>query len=250
MKTLTKRLMWAAWAIVPVAAIGVHAGIGQERLAEERAAALLRQAIAAENDEAWEDAAKAYADAAALLKDEPSRRDDRRAITLAQAKARMMAGEYVEGQEQLDALLREVTAGTQPDEAMETRVRSEVARAAYYAAWAMRLEGATEEEWLPESEVARQEYRLLSETNAVVEGEGGADGEDWNTNLEAVIRFQRMTIDELQAMGLPKECKNCKNMGNSKKKQRQSQSKKPGQPKDDRKEVKDAGADSRRGTGW
>lgn len=250
MRTFTKRLMWSAWAIVPAAAIGVHAGIGQQQMAEERASALLREALVAEGEEAWEEAAKAYGEAAALLGEGEEHREDRRAIRLAQAKARLMAGEYVEGQEQLDALLREVTGDGRTDAEMVTRVRSEVARAAYYAAWAMRLEGASEEEWLPESEIARQEYRLLAETNGVAGGEEGVDGEDWNKNLEAVIRFQRMTIEELRAMGMPKECKNCKNMSDGKKKQRQSQSKKPGKPKDDRKEVKDAGADSRRGTGW
>lgn len=248
MSGLRRRVMWAAWGVVPIAALGVHAGVGREQMAVEDAGRLLRSAMAAERDEDWETAAKDYALASTLIGDASERAADRRIITLAQAKARMMAGEYVEGQEQLDALLREVTESPTPDPAMASRVRAEVALAAYYGAWAMRLEGATEDEWLPESEIARQHYRMLAETKTQSEGEANAD--TWTKNLEAVIRFQRMTIDELQAQGMPKQCNNCKNMCKNKKKQRQSQSKKPGEPKDDRKEVKSAGNESRRGTGW
>ena len=67
--------------------------------------------------------------------------------------------------EDLKKLLTEVTADdVQPvDSALQARVRETLAESQYYLAWLMRLEGVAREEWLPELESARQNYRLLAE---------------------------------------------------------------------------------------
>ena len=238
-------VFWAAWALVPVGVLAIHMGIGREYARSEIASTHLRAAMAAEVAEDWATAAEEYAQAESLI--EKERIVDRRAIGLARAKARMLAGEYIEGQEQLDQLLAEALERTPGDEEFISLMRTEVASAAYYASWAMRLEGAQEDEWLPESEIARQQYRLLTETAQGRAGESNA--EPFDQNLEAVVRFQRMTIEEVRAMGMPKKC-NGGGMCNSKKKQRQSQCKSPGQPKDAREQIKSAGGAGNRGTGW
>lgn len=238
-------LFWSVWALVPVAVIGLHMGLGKPYAQADRASAHIRAALNAENEEDWATAAAEYAKAEPLL--DASMAKERRTVSLARAKARMKAGEYIEGQEQLDQLLDEAIAKTPDDRTFIELMRTEVASAAYYAAWAMRLEGGSEEEWLPESEIARQQYRLLAE-NAQRAPQG--DGDDvFGKNLEAVVRFQRMTIEEVRAMGMPKDCKNG-GMCKGKKNQRQSKSKQPAPPKDAREKVKSAGGAGTRGTGW
>jgi hypothetical protein len=246
---MKKRLFWALWAILPVGVAAVHMGLGRDLSNHDRAAGHLRAALTAEQGEDWAGAAGEYAEALALMTNSPV--GERRVIELARAKARMMAGEYIEGQEQLENLLADALADPQRDEPMIARLRADVASAAYYAAWSMRLEGATEDEWLPESELARQQYRLLTEQQAHNGSPSPASIEPdaFAKNLEAVVRFQRMTIEEVRAMGPPKKC-NGNNLCNSKRKQRQSQGKKPGQPKDAREQIKSAGSSGNRGTGW
>ena len=240
MKSVRSKVFWTLWALCPVALVAIHMGVGRPLREQDRAAKMLQAARQAETQEDWAVAAEKYAGASGLLGSLPQ--EERDAVELAWAKARMMAGEYVEGQEQLDRLLDSVLARpkTSPQDPFVRTLRSEVASAAHYASWAMRLEGAAEEDWLPESEIARQQYRLLTETQT---------DEDAAKNLETVIRFQRMTIEELRAQGMPKKC-NGKGICKSKKNQRQSQCKKSGDPKDNRQQVKAAGSAADRGNGW
>ena len=73
-------------------------------------------------------------------------------------------------------------------------------------AWLMRLEGATEEEWVPTAENARQHFRYLAES-AQTKGDT-ADRE----NLAASVRLLRMDLSELESLPLPSFCQGCKNV--------------------------------------
>ena len=88
---------------------------------------------------------------------------DRRRLELAEAYHRIQAGEMIEGQEKLEQLLADLQQDEKGDPVLLASARHELARSSYYAAWLMRLEGATAEEWKPEAERARQQFRLLAE---------------------------------------------------------------------------------------
>jgi hypothetical protein len=116
----------------------------------------------------------------------------------------------------------------------------------------MRLEGATNAEWMAETESSRQHFRLLSE-NAQKPGDPTL-ASDFQKNLEAVIRLELMDLSELKALPLPKQCKNCSNCSSKCRKQRESNCKKPGESKDVREKIserksKNAGKSGREGTG-
>ena len=99
-------------------------------------------------------------------------------------------------------------------------MRHELAMSGYYAAWLMRLEGATEEEWMTEAERARQGFRWLAEQ---ADQRGEATSDVYRQNLEATIRLQQMDLSTLLAKPLPKKCpKNCRGLCQRKRKQRQS----------------------------
>lgn len=250
---MTRVILWTLWALIPVAMIGFHLGYGRSVRESDAAGMKIRAAAEFEAQERWEEAAAAYDQALVLMKASGAgvgtelERDERMRVEIAAARAQMYAGDFVPGQERLEQLL-EKTAEKPVGAEVEELLRTEVARAGYYAAWGMRLEGAGEEEWLAESGKARAQYRLLAER---AESEAETTERTHHEDLEAVVRFERMTLDELKAMAPPKQCQNCKNgMCNSKRKQKQSQSPKSGQPKDAREKINQAGSSERSGKGW
>ena len=105
---------------------------------------------------------------------------------------------------------------------------------------------------MAESESSRQHFRLLSE-NSLQQSDARV-ATDFQKNLEAVIRLERMDLSVLKALPLPKECKNCSNCSSKCRKQRESNCKKPGESKDVREKIseqksKNAGRTGREGTG-
>jgi hypothetical protein len=67
----------------------------------------------------------------------------------------------------------------------------------------MRLEGAPREEWEPEIEASRQNYKLLAEDKSL-----SRDGELVSLaaeNLESAIRLERMSLSDLQGLPLPSQ---------------------------------------------
>ncbi len=129
----------------------------------------------------------------------------------------------------------------------------ELARSSYYAAWIMRLEGAAADEWKPEAERARQQFRLLAER---AEDGKSQDAALFKRNLEATIRLEQMDLNTLLAKPLPKKCCNCKSLSQRKRKQCQAQCKAAGKKEDKqdiRKVIKQqqtgAGINKREGTG-
>jgi hypothetical protein len=238
--------------LVPVVALALHAGYGRSLLERDRAGGLIRQGRAAAAREDWTAAAELYGRAAALLEaggGEQGQHADRarlRELRFAQAEATINAGTIVEGGEVLDRLLNEVLSESRPaDDERTPALREAIARTAYHTAWLMRLEGAPQSEWKPESLKARQHLRMLSEGGDEV----ATDKSIHADNLEAVVRFERMTLEELRGLPLPKACQNCKNVGDKKREQRQSKGK--GKPKDAREQIKSdsAGGSQDRGPG-
>ena len=176
---------------------------------------------------------------------------------------RINAGEMIEGQEQLGKLLAKFEAGDEASPAgaasaeqkatLVEQATDELARSSYYAAWIMRLEGAAPDEWKPEAERARQQYRLLAERAA--DG-NAADAGLFQRNLEATIRLEQMDLSTLLARPLPKKCCNCKNLSQRKRKQCQAQCKAGGKKEDKqdirkviKKQQTGAGINRREGTG-
>ncbi len=244
------RLFFAVWWLIPVGLAAWHFGPGQPQLARDRAGDLLRKAEAAEARQDWAEAAALYSRAAAELPESDLAQRNR--LQVLQARSRIRSGEILEGQEQLEKLLALLSNEPAGSAALATDAFHELATASYYAAWIMRLEGATVDEWKPEAETARQLFRFLAE-RARQSGDG--DAETFEKNLENTIRLEQMDLSALRAKPPPKNCNcNCKNLSQRKRKQCQSrcQGKKPGnneQDKELRKIIHSAGIGTREGSG-
>lgn len=228
------------WLALPAVALAVHFGPGRAWLERDDAAGLARDAERLGEAEQWEEAASRYAAALLALPAGPA--EERQRLEVALGRALVMSGSIIEGQERLEKTLAELTAAGQDSSPIAQAARYELATSSYYAAWLMRLEGATAEEWKAEAEVARQNFRLLAETAASSASE--ADPRTFERSLEATIRLEQMDLNELLAKPLPKNCPNC-NQGLCQRKRKQCASrcegKKPGEKKEEqdaRKEVK------------
>jgi len=246
---MKKKLLTAAWFLVPVVLLAVHYGPGQRGLSRDQAADKIAAARQAEQEESWADAVQLYSDALAALPQADLKQ--RFQLRLSQANARLMSGELPEAKADLDGLLADALKSP-VDASQVAEIRSSLASAEYYAGWLMRLEGATTEEWMAETESSRQHFRLLAESAQTV----GTAGADYQKNLEAVIRLQRMDLSELKGLPMPKQCKNCSNCSSKCRQQRASACKNPGENKseDAREKISKekkagAGKSSRSGTG-
>jgi hypothetical protein len=242
------RLATLVWLLVPIALIAWHFGPGQGQLSADKARLYIETAREAASRLQWQKAADRYGDAINELPEEAVHQ--KRRLELEQARALIQAGKMVEGQEQLESLLDAMEKDTTADKKLLAEVRNELATSSYFAAWLMRLEGATEEEWLREAERARQQFRVLAENAA----EADADGEaalDFKKNVEAVVRLEQMDLSELLAKPLPKNCPNCEGgLCQAKRKQAASrcksggkqQGEKEGEKKEEPTDVRSTGA--------
>jgi hypothetical protein len=227
---MRKTLLFALWLMVPVVLVAYHYGPGQARLAADRAAGKIADARALEVEEDWEAAYRAWGEALALTP--PDQSAARMQIRLSQSRTRMYTGELPEAMHDLDGLLAEARHH-KADAALQREIRGSLASAQYYVSWLMRLEGATAEEWLPQADSARQNFRLLAE-----ETRGTKVAQNYEKNLEAAVRLARMDLAELQLLPLPKNCSGCKNV--SQKCRSQSESKAESQP-EEKKDARGAG---------
>ena len=229
------------WLALPAVALAVHFGPGRAWLERDDAVALVREAKRLGEAGQWEEAAAKYTAALSALGEGPA--EDQQRLEVALGTALVNSGSIIEGQERLEKTLVELNAAGSDSSPIAQSARYELATSSYYAAWIMRLEGATAEEWKAEAEVARQNFRLLAETAT---NSGSSDASPFERSLEATIRLEQMDLTELLAKPLPKNCPNCK-QGLCQKKRKQcasrckSDGKKPGEKKEDqdaRKEVK------------
>lgn len=233
---MKRKLLFTAWLLVPVLVLAYHYGPGQSALARDKTATLLRRAAGREKAEDWAGALETYQQALAALP--PGDQAARFKLRLAAANTRMYTGELPEAMQDLETLLADMQKANVPA-AAQREVRGTLAGAQYYAAWLMRLENAPTEEWLEQAENARQNFRLLAEQTQVRQA---LTAEDYQKNLEAVIRLERMDLSELQGLPLPKKCQGCKNCSQKCRGQKESRSQ---QPKEKPKDARGAGVGKR-----
>lgn len=203
------------WLLLPVAAGAYHYGPGQDRVrADDTARAIERgteaartaRAIAAKDGDdaaraSWTEAEAAFAEALQLLP--PNHEREARALRLERDKAQMNIGKLFDARHDLEALVREI--GDDPASSAKELddARNTLAQSQYYATWLMRLEGAPREEWEPEIEAARQNYKLIAEKSAAAGDEQVAALS--RENLEAAVRLERMELSDLQGLPLPSQ---------------------------------------------
>jgi len=210
-----KKLLLFGWLLMPVAAGAYHFGPGQVALRTDQASTSAREAdqlagearaIAARDGEpeargTWAAAAKAYERALAELP--PDHDAESRALRLELAKARMFVSQLPEAHRDLLSLVDELEALESPDAAQVADARAALANAQYYNTWLMRLEGAPRDEWEPEIEASRQNYRLVAETAAA---RGDVEVARLSEqDLEAAVRLARMELSDLQGLPLPSQ---------------------------------------------
>ena len=210
-----RKLLLLTWLTLPVAAGAYHYGPGQDHLRDDHsgdaideaveAARLARETAARDGDKAakplWVTAEAALTQALASL--DPERVGVARTLRLERSKAQMFVSKLPEARADLEQLVDELQADPKVDPALLTDARDALANAQYYTTWLMRLEGAPREEWEPEIEAARQNYKLLAEK---AEGAGDeAAAAKAKENLESAIRLARMELDELQGLPLPSQ---------------------------------------------
>jgi hypothetical protein len=201
--------------LLPVIAGAYHWGPGQERLRDDRieaaiehaklAALVARTTGALKGDAAakslWSDADAAYGEALDLVGDKHA--DVARALRLERDKAQMLCSKLPDARHDLEQLVDDLQADPNTDPALLNDARGSLANAQYYTTWLMRLEGAPREEWEPEIEASRQNYKLLAE-----QSEHSATPEATKKiaeDLEAAVRLERMNISELQGLPLPSQ---------------------------------------------
>lgn len=195
-----KRWLLLLWLLLPLPVVVWHFGAGQKWLARDRANALIRQAEAAEAKKEYAHAEELFGEAAKLAGDSDSR--TRLQLDLALVRMHFRRGSAVEAIDGADRILADPAFHQQPEE-LKRDARELAGRIHYYAAWVMRLEGAQRDLWLEEAELARQNYRLLTEHSLNLGANSFASAQQ--TNLEAAVRLQRMSLVELMARPLPEE---------------------------------------------
>ena len=195
-----RKLLLIVWLLIPVVAGAYHYGPGQERLFLDEAAYLIGKAE--KHAEAGEhaEAASIYAEALDLLPVEKIQKA--REIRLERAKAQMLSKQLPEARADLQTLLNELTEDKRANPKLTDEVRSTLANSQYYMTWLMRLEGRSREEWEPEIEASRQNYRLLAEKSKT---DGDTKFERHQKDLESAIRLARLDLKDLQGLPLPSQ---------------------------------------------
>ena len=198
-----RNMLLVGWLLLPIGAWAFHEGPGQDLAALETSDAVLVAAHAAAAKGNWQEAIARYEESLTLLPasldDGPGRSVFQR-VRLELNKARMQASELPTARQELDGLVEQMAAEPDSDPELLAEARQQLARAQFYTTWLMRLEGVAREEWEPEIEAARQNYRLLAEQagDEKVVATHRAD-------LEAAIRLSRIEIEDLQGLPLPSE---------------------------------------------
>lgn len=194
-------LILTGWLLLPVAGLAYHVGPGQEQKALDAVAGHIRAAEAAAAERDFALAVDEYTEALKLLPE--GRTPEARKLRLEKAKAQMLARQLPEATADLKALTDELAADPAADPKLVADVRSASANSQYYTTWLMRLEGLSRDEWEPEVEAARQNYKLLAE-EAARKGDAAA-AKKHAEDLEAAVRLARMDLAELQGLPLPSQ---------------------------------------------
>lgn len=195
-----KQWLVLLWILIPLPVVVWHFGAGQEWLARDRAHTLVRQAAAAEKRQAWPEAEAFYKEAVGQLKSGPA--EVKTQLEVALARTRYRQGGAVDSIDLIDRVISDRSFAQQP-EALQREARELAGRIHYYSSWVLRLEGAQRDLWMEEAELARQNFRMLAE-QSLTAGRTNYSFQQ-QTNLEAAVRLQRMSLTELMGRPLPEE---------------------------------------------
>lgn len=195
-----KKLFLFLWLMLPLPIVVWHYGPGQKWLARDQAHALIRNAEKFEAQKNWREAESLFREAAERVRG----LDDalQTQLDIALVRARYRQGSAVEAIDMADRLLNDPKFQRQPDD-LQREARELASRIHYHAAWVMRLEGAQKDLWMEEAELARQNFRMLSEETLFAGRTNYSHLQQ--TNLESAVRLQRMGLVELMAKPLPEE---------------------------------------------
>jgi hypothetical protein len=198
-KKSIRNLCILAW-LLPVAGIGYYQfSMGEAGVLMERADQLQQQAAAKEKAGAWGDAARLYGEAAVCLSADKHKLA-RAGLDGRAARAKMRDGELEQARLGLKGALALLPDGPKSAE-IERDLRYALAETEYYSAWVLRLENQPRTKWFPHAENARQNLRCLAEDTVLSE----ADRKSHAKDMEAVIRFTRLDIEELKRLPLPEQ---------------------------------------------
>lgn len=190
------RILFATlWLLLPLGFAAYHFGPGQEQVKLDDTEVLLARARDAVSREDWPSALTAYREA--LTKLPKDRKESSLRIRLEIAKAQMQNQGLPEAREDLVGLLAEINEDPSLPSDLREDALSTLANARYYMTYLMKLEGLPAEEWEPEIEAARQEYKLLART--------GSNREKHLADLESAIRLARAEPTELYGLPIPNQ---------------------------------------------
>lgn len=195
-----KRWLLLLWLLLPLPVVVWHYGSGQKWLARDRAHALIQQAQRAETKNLWADAESLYQQAAGHVG--TSDLQLKTQLDIALVRSRYRQGSAVDAIDGIDRILADASFHRQPGP-LQREARELAGRIHYHAAWVMRLEGAQRDLWMEEAELGRQNFRLLTESS--LEAAQNQYAQLQQTNLEAAVRLQRMSLIELMGRPLPEE---------------------------------------------
>ena len=217
-----KKKFLLLWLLLPVPVIALHYGPGQRWLSRDCASRMISKGRDAEKRECFSEAAACYLEAAANLGKDDGPAKSR--CEIAAARARASDGDAAAALEKLDSIMDAESFASLPED-VQREARDLYAGTSYYASWVMRLEGASHDEWSSIAEDARQQFRLLAESRPAADS-----GDAPQKNLEAAVRLERMSLTELMAKPLPKNCQSMCNKSLCKKMTKRCNSKcnKPG----------------------
>jgi hypothetical protein len=204
-----RTILLLAWCAAPIAGLAYHYGPGQERLVLDDVATILGRAETAVQDENWGEAVERYDEA---LKQLPADQTlTQRRLKLERAKAALLDSKLPTATADLSSLVEELqdanATKTGTDAAANAQLlresREALANSQFYMTWLLRLEGKAREEWEPQIDAARQNYRLLAE-DAQDRGDT-AQQKRSQEDLESAIRLERAELQDLQGLPLPSQ---------------------------------------------
>jgi len=196
------RRIWLALWLIPAAGVLIfHFAAAQPYRRMDTIGAHMRSARQLALDEKYGPAVLEYDKA---LEELPKDEDTlRRELQLERAQAKMNASRLPEAHGELKKLLDELLAESDASQDLENRVRESLANSQYYMTWLMRLEGLSRDEWEPEIESARQNFKLLAER--AEESSDQSELKSQLENLESSIRLARLDLADLQGLPLPSQ---------------------------------------------
>lgn len=204
-----RTILLLAWCAAPIAGLAYHYGPGQERLVLDDVATTLARAETAVQDENWGEAVERYDEA---LKQLPADQTlTQRRLKLERAKAALHDSKLPTATADLSSLVEELQdanatrngADAAANAQLLRESREALANSQFYMTWLLRLEGKAREEWEPQIDAARQNYRLLAE-DAQDRGDT-AQQKRSQEDLESAIRLERAELQDLQGLPLPSQ---------------------------------------------